>query len=39
MSLNEKTAGVAFPPDQTGKIDFNSGFASGDPYTFTQWCH
>jgi predicted transcriptional regulator len=36
LALNEKTAGVAFP-DGTGKIDFNSGFASGDP-KFHKWC-
>ena len=36
LALNEKTAGVAFP-DQTGAIDFNSGFASSDP-NFHKWC-
>jgi predicted transcriptional regulator len=36
LALNEKTAGVTFP-DLAGKIDFNSGFASGDP-KFRKWC-
>jgi predicted transcriptional regulator len=36
LALNEKTAGVSLP-DLTGKIDFNSGFGSGDP-NFHKWC-
>jgi predicted transcriptional regulator len=36
LALNEKLAGVAIA-DLTGKIDFNSGFASGDP-KFHKWC-
>jgi predicted transcriptional regulator len=36
LALNEKSAGVALT-DLTGKIDFNSGFASGDP-RFHRWC-
>ena len=36
LALNEKTAGVALP-DLSGKIDFNSGFASSDP-SFHKWC-
>ena len=36
LALNEKTAGVTFP-DLAGKIDFNSGFAGGDP-KFRKWC-
>jgi predicted transcriptional regulator len=36
LALNEKSAGVALA-DLTGKIDFNSGFASGDP-SFHKWC-
>jgi predicted transcriptional regulator len=36
LALNEKTAGVTFA-NLTGKIDFNSGFGSGDP-KFHKWC-
>jgi predicted transcriptional regulator len=36
MALNEKVAGVAFP-DNTGKLDFDSGFRSNDP-VFRKWC-
>ena len=36
MAINEKIAGVAFP-DNTGKLDFDSGFRSNDP-VFRKWC-
>ena len=36
LALNEKTAGVLFP-DSSGKLDFDSGFASDDP-RFHRWC-
>jgi predicted transcriptional regulator len=36
IAMNEKIAGVAFP-DNTGKLDFNSGFRSDNPL-FRKWC-
>lgn len=36
LAMNEKTAGVALP-DSSGRIDFNSGFASSEP-NFHKWC-
>ena len=37
IALNEKIAGLTFP-DMTGRLDFNSGFRSGD-HLFHKWCH
>jgi predicted transcriptional regulator len=36
IALNEKIAGLSFP-DNTGKLDFNSGFRSNNPL-FRKWC-
>jgi predicted transcriptional regulator len=36
IALNEKIAGFTFP-DNTGKLDFNSGFRSSNPL-FRKWC-
>ena len=36
IAMNEKIAGFTFP-DITGKLDFNSGFRSGNPL-FRKWC-
>jgi predicted transcriptional regulator len=36
ISLNDKISGVTFP-DNTGTLDFNSGFRSSSS-TFRKWC-
>ena len=36
LAMNEKTAGITFP-DSSGRLDFNSGFASDNP-RFHKWC-